>query len=83
MSPVPLVMIEVKRYPDNRIQDVPPQLHEYLEIFDLARKGLAADVARSYRKVCEQLRALGLAAPDPSLVAAGMPVKGLDARPDA
>ncbi len=72
-----LVAIEVKRYPDNRIQDVPRQLHEYLEIFDPAREGLAADVARSYRKVCRQLRDLGLAAPDPDLVTAGMPVKGL------
>lgn len=72
-----LVAIEVKRYPDNRIQDVPRQLHEYLEIFDPAREGLAADVARSYQKVCLQLRDLGLAAPDPDLVTAGMPVKGL------
>lgn len=72
-----LVAIEVKCCLDNRIQDAPRQLHEYLEIFDPARKGLAADVARSYRKVCEQLRALGLAAPDPDLVTAEMPVKGL------
>ena len=56
---------------------MPRQLHEYLEIFDPAREGLAADVARSYRKVCEQLRARRLSAPDPDLVTAGMPVKGL------
>ena len=72
-----LVAIEVKRHPDGRIQDAPRQLHEYLEIFDPAREGLAADVACSYRRVCQQLRALGLAAPDPDLVVAGMSVKGL------
>ncbi len=72
-----LVAIEVKLYPDNRIKDVPRQLHEYLEIFDPAAEGLAVEVARSYRRVCRQLRDFGLTAPDPDLVTAGMPVKGL------
>lgn len=72
-----LVAIEVKRYPDRRIQDVPRQLHEYLEIFDPTGEGLRGDVARSYRTVCEQLRTLGLPAPDPARITAGMPVKGL------
>ena len=72
-----LIAIEVKRYPDNRIQHVPGQLHEYLEILDPDRKGLRDDVAESYRTVCGQLRRLGRAAPDPGRVAAGMPVMGL------
>ena len=72
-----LVAIEVKRYPDQRIQDVPCQLQGYLDIFDPWRKGLRADVARSYRTVCEQLRRLGLSAPDPKQITEGMPVCGL------
>ena len=72
-----LVAIEVKRYPDNRIQDVPGQLHEYLEILDPDRKGLREDVADSYGTVCGQLRRLGLAAPSPERIKAGMPVEGL------
>lgn len=72
-----LVAIEVKRYPDNRIQHVPGQLHEYLEILDPDRRGLRDDVAESYRIVCSQLRHLEQAAPDPGRVMAGMPVKGL------
>ena len=72
-----LVAIEVKRYPDNRIQHVPGQLHEYLEILDPDRKGLRDDVAESYRTVCSQLRRLGQAAPDPGRITAGMPVRGL------
>ena len=72
-----LVAIEVKRCDDNSIQKVPKQLHEYLEIFDPRQEGLRDDVARSYRKVCEQLRTLGLSAPDPTQITAGMPVKGL------
>lgn len=77
-SDVPaLVAIEVKRYPDARIQRVPEQLHEYLEILDPKREGLRDDVARSYRTVCGQLRALGLSAPGPERVMEGMPVRGL------
>ena len=72
-----LAAIEVKRYPDRRIQNVPRQLHEYLGIFDPKREGLRADVARSYRTVCEQLRRLGLSAPDPTQITEGMPVYGL------
>ena len=72
-----LVAIEVKRYPDNRIQHVLGQLHEYLEILDPDRKGLRDDVAESYRTVCRQLRHLERPAPDPGRVTAGMPVMGL------
>ena len=72
-----LVAIEVKRYPDNRIQHVPGQLHEYLEILDPDRKGLRDDVAQSYRTVCSQLRRLERAAPDPGRITAGIPVRGL------
>ena len=72
-----LVAIEVKCYPDPRIQGVPRQLHEYLEIFDPTQQGLRHDVARSYRKVCKQLRTLGLTAPDPTQITPGMSVKGL------
>ena len=72
-----LVAIEVKRYPDSRIQRVPQQLYEYLEILDPEQEGLRDDVARSYRTVCQQLRTLGLSAPDPTQITAGMPVKGL------
>ena len=72
-----LVAIEVKRYPDNRIQEVPGQLHEYLEILDPDRKGLRDDVAESYRTVCSQLRRLEQPAPDPGRVTAGMSVLGL------
>ena len=69
--------IEVKRYPDNRIQRVPGQLHEYLKILDPDRKGLRDDVAKSYRIVSSQLQRLGQPAPDPGLITAGMPVRGL------
>ena len=72
-----LVAIEVKRYPDNRIQDVPWQLHEYLEILDRGGEGLRGDVADSYRTVCKQLRRLGQSAPDPERITPQMPVTGL------
>lgn len=72
-----LVAIEVKRYPDNRIQKVPGQLHEYLKILDPDRKGLRDDVAKSYRTVCSQLRLLKRPAPDPGRLTTGMPVSGL------
>ena len=72
-----LVTIEVKRYPDDSIQSAPRQLHEYLEIFDPDQEGLRADIARSYRTVCAQLRGLGLPAPEPQRVTPGMPVQGL------
>ena len=72
-----LVAIEVKRYYDSRIQSVPRQLHEYLEILDPGRAGLREDIARSYRTVCSQLRRLGRPAPDPERITAGMPVRGL------
>ncbi len=72
-----LVAIEVKRYPDSRIQHVSQQLHDYLEILDPKKQGLRTDVARSYRKVCKQLRALGLPAPHPAQITSGMRVEGL------
>lgn len=72
-----LVVVEVKRYPDNRIQHVPRQLHEYMEILDQNGMGLRDDVAESYRTVCSQLLRLGRAAPDPGSIRAGMPVMGL------
>ena len=71
------VAIEVKRYPDNSIQEVPRQLHKYLEVLDPTREGLRDDIARSYRTVCGQLRTLGLPAPDPTHVVEAMPVMGL------
>ena len=72
-----LVAIEVKCFPDNSIQKVPLQLNRYLEILDPTQQGLRDDVARSYRTVCKQLRALGLPAPEPARISEGMPVKGL------
>jgi len=72
-----LVAIEVKRYPDPSIQEVPRQLHDYLEVFAPGAGGLRADVAASYRTVCAQLRLLGEPAPEPAFIAAGMPVDGL------
>ena len=69
--------IEVKRFDDNSIQEVPRQLNEYLELLDPAQQGLRDDVARSYRTVCGQLRALGLPAPEPARIAEGMLVRGL------
>ena len=72
-----LVAIEVKRYPDNRIQVAPQQLHEYVEILDRGGDGLCGDVADSYRTVCTQLRRLGRPAPEPERITARMPVTGL------
>ena len=72
-----LVAIEVKRYPDNRIQNVPKQLHDYLDILDPERTGLREDVATSYRIVCGQLRRLGRPAPAPERMTPGMRVEGL------
>lgn len=59
------------------IQFAPRQLSKYLEVFDPTQDGLRHDVARSYRTVCEQLRTLGLSAPDPTRITAGMSVLGL------
>ena len=72
-----LVAIEVKRFPDNSIQRVPLQLNRYLEILDPTQHGLRGDVARSYQKVCKQLHALGLPAPEPARISEGMRVMGL------
>ena len=72
-----LVAVEVKRYPDNRIQVAPCQLHDYLETLDRDGDGLRCDVAESYRTVCAQLRRLGRPAPEPERITARMPVAGL------
>ena len=72
-----LVAVEVKRYYDSRIQSVPEQLHEYLEILDPGQAGLREDIAASYRTVCGQLQRLGRPAPDRQRITAGMPVIGL------
>ena len=72
-----LVAVEVKCYYDRRIQCVSEQLHEYLKILDPVRAGLREDIAASYRTVCSQLRQLGMPAPDPQRITAGMPVSGL------
>jgi hypothetical protein len=68
---------ELKRDLDSRIQHVPVQLARYLDMLDPDGRGLREDVAESYRQVCEQLRALGRSAPDPSLIQPGMEVIGL------
>ena len=68
---------ELKRNLDSRIQHVPAQLDRYLDMLDPDGNGLREDVAESYRLVCEQLRALGWSAPDPSLIQPGMEVIGL------
>ena len=72
-----VIATELKRDLDSRIQHVPVQLARYLDMLDPGGKGLRGDVAESYRMVCEQLRALGRNAPDPSLMQAGMDVVGL------
>ncbi len=72
-----MVAIELKCYPDPRIQGVPKQLLDYLQIFDPSGDGLRPDVAESYKLVCDQLRRLGLSGPDPAAIFAGMPVQGL------
>ena len=69
--------LELKRDLDSRIQHVPVQLARYLDMLDPDGRGLREDVAESYRQVCEQLRALGRSAPDPSLIQPGMEVIGL------
>ena len=72
-----LVAIELKRGDDNRIQEVPEQLHKYLEMLDPDGEGLSADVADAYRIACTQLKSLGRVGPDPRTLTAGMPVRGL------
>jgi hypothetical protein len=72
-----MVAVEMKRDVDNRIQEVPEQTAKYLRMLDPDGDGLREEVADSYRDVCRQLRVLGFEAPDPDLVRANMPVKGL------
>jgi len=72
-----MVLVELKRDLDNRIQEVPAQVARYLGIFSPNGSGLRADVATSLARVAAQLRAFGFAAPPPSVFVAGMPVLGL------
>lgn len=72
-----IVLVELKRDLDNRIQDVPAQVARYLAIFSPEGRGLRADVASSLRQVASQLGQLGFPAPPPSVFGAGMPVLGL------
>jgi len=71
------VAVELKQGLDNRIQQVPLQTLEYVTMLDPQGSGLRADVARAYRVVADQLRALGFPAPAPESVEPGMPVVGL------
>lgn len=77
-----LVAVELKRGLDNRIQQVAEQALKYVKMLDPTGAGLRADVARSYRDVCEQLRALGFKSCDPALIRAWMRVVGLVALAD-
>jgi hypothetical protein len=72
-----LVLVELKRDLDNRIQEVPAQVARYLEIFSPEGRGLRADVATSLSRVASQLGQLGFPAPTPAVFEAGMPVLGL------
>jgi hypothetical protein len=69
-----LVAIELKRDLDGRIQHVAIQAAKYAAMLDPDGWGLRTDVAESYARVCAQMRALSLAAPDPSLIRSRMPV---------
>ncbi len=72
-----LVLVELKRDLDNRIQEVPAQVDRYLEIFSPGGSGLREDVARAYGVVATQLLALGFPAPPATSFEVGMPVLGL------
>ena len=72
-----LVAIELKRDLDNRIQHVAAQALKYVKMLDPDGAGLRADIASSYRTVCQQLRDLGLNACAPDFIQSGMPVVGL------
>ena len=76
-DPPSLILVELKRDLDKRIQEVPAQVARYLEIFSPAACGLRADVATSFARVSSQLRLLGFAAPAPHAFVEGMPVLGL------
>lgn len=72
-----LVLVELKRDLDNRIQEVAVQVARYLEIFSPEGKGLRPDIAKSLRLVASQLKELGFAAPAAAAFEPGMPVLGL------
>jgi hypothetical protein len=72
-----LVLVELKRDLDKRIQEVPAQVDRYLEIFSPGGAGLRDDIARSLGRVSTQLRQLGFVAPLASSFETGMPVLGL------
>lgn len=72
-----LVLVELKRDLDNRIQEVPAQVDRYVGFFSPGGKGLREDVARPLRQMAEQLEVLGVPVPKPASIEAGMPVLGL------
>lgn len=72
-----LAAVEIKRGLDDQLEAAPLHIGRYLSLLDPAEKGLRADVAAAYRKVCVQRAALGLAAPSPALLRRGMGVEGL------
>ncbi len=76
-QPRRFVVVEIKVGGDNRIQRVPRQTLDYMELMDPDGTGLRVDVAASYRRVARQLLDLGLHAPDPGWIEPGMPVLGL------
>jgi hypothetical protein len=74
-----LVAVELKRGLNNDIQSVAAQTLKYMELLDPDGRGLRLDIALAYARVCAQMLALGLRAPDPSLIKPGMAVAGLAA----
>lgn len=72
-----LVLVELKRDLDNRIQEVPEQVSRYLGFFSPGGRGLREDVARSLATVAGQLTELGFPTPPPASIRPGMPVLGL------
>ena len=66
-----LVLVELKRDLDNRIQEVPAQVERYMEIFSPGGGGLREDVARSFGVVASQLLESGLSRPDSCVVPRG------------
>lgn len=72
-----LAAVEIKRGLDDQLEAAPGHVGRYLSLLDPSGKGLRADAAAAYRKICVQRGALGLAAPSPSLIRRGMRVEGL------
>jgi hypothetical protein len=74
-----LVAVELKRGLNNDIQSVAGQTLKSMQMLDPYGEGLRHDVALAYARVCAQMLALGLRAPDPALIKPGMAVAGLAA----